>query len=544
VSAVDFIQSALKLTENMVSRRTKTFGLMLLCLALLSLMAVISGSHAVMAVKNEETKDSKTIASTQVSLDGRSHVEFDFNEEQGPLIPPPSEQERLDTIVRAFKHLPEEEQKRLGVNLEEKILEGTQGAADLDRIWKERQKEFRQAMDALMKPAEKMAELVQVLQNSTLLGDSAVSAALIDLDSILGDIDNSRDFHTIGGWPTLVGMLAPAYSDEHRAMAALAVGTAVKNSYDFQLWSLEKVYEEGKKVEVDVTSLFKDPNAPEVVRMSLDELKGLLASNKKSAIDLLVEVLWERASSVVLSPRNFCNSTNYGYDDSLLRRSLYAISAASRGNPDVQEALLEMSPPLNSLAYPVHNSSFMWALETLSSPCTVDSIEVPRKVWAFIDDMLDEREYARVTLLNSPDMTADMIDQLQSLELIGDKFCSASWMRTAYAAIDGILTRYSLGELEGLFEDFSAVEEDVPRSWEASTMSAGEKAAVRATLESTDSVIQHLHGQCGAKEDPSLFSSSVTSLLKHMRSSTRAQKIHEASFHDMNSTYTYSDSQY
>jgi hypothetical protein len=38
--------------------------------------------------------------------------------------------------------------------------------------------------------------------------DEEVSQALIDLESLLTDIDNARDFHTIQAWPILLGDLS------------------------------------------------------------------------------------------------------------------------------------------------------------------------------------------------------------------------------------------------------------------------------------------------------------------------------------------------
>ena len=62
-----------------------------------------------------------------------------------------------------------------------------------------------------------------------------------ELEGLLCDIDNARDFHTIGGWPVLASLLAPSEGrdSETQALAAWAIGSAVKNSYDYQLWSVE-----------------------------------------------------------------------------------------------------------------------------------------------------------------------------------------------------------------------------------------------------------------------------------------------------------------
>lgn len=43
-------------------------------------------------------------------------------------------------------------------------------------------------------------------------------AQLVDLESFLEDIDNARDFHTIGGWPVLANTLLGHFSDHVRAL--------------------------------------------------------------------------------------------------------------------------------------------------------------------------------------------------------------------------------------------------------------------------------------------------------------------------------------
>jgi hypothetical protein len=164
-----------------------------------------------------------------------------------------SEQDRLDTIVRAFKRLPPPELERLGVDISsDRILQGTERAEQLKRAWLERQAELKRAYESMTKPAEHMGELARRIKEyhysvssaSSLINPddllvNQTSAALDELESALADIDNAHDFHTIKGWPVLVSILAPIHRSELRARAALAVGTAVKNSYDYQLWVLE-----------------------------------------------------------------------------------------------------------------------------------------------------------------------------------------------------------------------------------------------------------------------------------------------------------------
>mmetsp|Transcript_32383 Transcript_32383/g.54140 ORF Transcript_32383/g.54140 Transcript_32383/m.54140 type:complete len:385 (+) Transcript_32383:118-1272(+) len=211
-----------------------------------------------------------------------------------------ADQERIDTIVRAFKRLPGMELDALRIDLDQPILEGTVEASALFDAWTLRQQELREAMKNVLQPAELMANITRQLNATILTSSSSATTSgdpeqllsgslsveekvylLKQLESLLDDVDNARDFHTIGAWPTLISFLSshrpgtnpnplPAAEvvDERtattttgttgtttgtttaqvqvpndasiRSAAAWAVGTAVKNNYDYQLWTLEK----------------------------------------------------------------------------------------------------------------------------------------------------------------------------------------------------------------------------------------------------------------------------------------------------------------
>lgn len=63
--------------------------------------------------------------------------------------------------------------------------------------WTKRQEELKIAMASVVKPAEFMAEIaVKLRENNQSISESVES--LKELESLLSDIDNSRDFYTIG----------------------------------------------------------------------------------------------------------------------------------------------------------------------------------------------------------------------------------------------------------------------------------------------------------------------------------------------------------
>lgn len=317
------------------------------------------------------------------------------------------EQERIDTIVRAFNRLPAPELERLGVDItsSEPIVQGTSRAHDLKRAWLERQKELKVAMESMTKPAEHMGELARRMKVFVEQGrmqehervanadpDSVkdISNALEELESSLSDIDNARDFYTIGGWPVLVSMLSPDQHLDHRARAAWAIGTAIKNSYDYQLWVLER---QG----------------------------GEETTRGASCLQLLVSML----------------DVSHANPEELQRRALYALSSAVRGNADVQETLLLLQPDDLSVASPAPSSLFLnqlafLAVKNFSSP------EIPRKVWSLVSDMLQEAAYVRgelaAELAQLPDNSI-MHEQMQQLHMLGDHLCSMAWANLASSTL-------------------------------------------------------------------------------------------------------------
>lgn len=319
-----------------------------------------------------------------------------------------AEQERIDTIVRAFNRLPAPELSRLGVDVSEHIVQGTTKAEILKRTWLERQKELREAMDSMTKPVEHMGQLAQQIKSFTeapkekenLSNIHDISNVLEELETSLADIDNARDFHTIGGWPILVNMLEPGRHPALRSRAAMAIGTAMKNSYDYQLWALESS------------------------SVPIGNWLGQQIDGNWTCLELLLDLL--------------DSSDVSDLEEEPQRRALYALSSAMRGNSDVQEALLSMTttdiePRRNSkISYDILKQLTVLASKNSTSP------EVPRKVWSLVADMLGESGYVHgelaAVLANHPDKIA-MREQLHSLKMLGDSLCSVQWAFLASAAL-------------------------------------------------------------------------------------------------------------
>ncbi|CAM9123908.1 unnamed protein product [Ectocarpus fasciculatus] len=146
---------------------------------------------------------------------------------------------RADRMLAALESIPEGE--RQGMDLDVEALRSkplAERLAELQGLWEVRQQELREAYDAMPKVNELLMERIDILNNAYAT-DGALTGALTDLEDLLSDIDMARDFHTIGGFPTLASMLRCSRPEGVRELAAWAVGTAVKNEPEHQLWVLE-----------------------------------------------------------------------------------------------------------------------------------------------------------------------------------------------------------------------------------------------------------------------------------------------------------------
>jgi hypothetical protein len=205
----------------------------------------------------------------------------------------------LDLMIRSFGKLPDEEQETIGFSaLMRKAEESGQpiDVNDLYAIWNIRQAKLKEAMDAmsdaavvlsgLIKALDNATQSAQIIANSELLSfdEEAALDTLYQLEDYLSDVDNARDFHeALGGWPSLISLLSPkprwrsssmVHSKEEltaaqdrllrasaqsetpqpvRGMAALVIGTAIKNEAKYSRWVLESVVRS-----LDVTPVAKE----------------------------------------------------------------------------------------------------------------------------------------------------------------------------------------------------------------------------------------------------------------------------------------------
>lgn len=160
---------------------------------------------------------------------------------------------RADRMLAALESIPEDERQGLGLDVDGlRSMPLAERLEKLEELWTVRQQELREAYDAMPKVDELLIKRIEVLQDASTTEDAAI-VALADLEDLLSDIDMARDFHTIGGFPTLASMLRDPQPGTVREMAAWVIGTAVKNEPGHQLWVLE--VRQRTNVGVDHTTL-------------------------------------------------------------------------------------------------------------------------------------------------------------------------------------------------------------------------------------------------------------------------------------------------
>lgn len=406
-----------------------------------------------------------------------------------------TEQDRLDTMVRALGRLPEPERQRLGVDISTPVLPNTERAEALHKAWESRQKELKSAVESMVKPAEHMAQLAQTLRNfvpgkTSTTSEEEVTAALKELESALSDIDNARDFHTIGGWPALVSMLGREHSLLHRGLAAWGIGTSIKNSYDHQLWVLESIDPSSKAAAELQAAVSVDGNS---LLHNKEKTPGQM-----TCLELLVDLLAGTSNPTDNADVSSSSSSSVSQSQETSRRALYAISSAARGNMDVQEMLLTLE--------------FLPRLSSLASSNTTTDPELRRKIWSFISDMLEESSFIRNELSESTQslisptasvedreaVRADIARQLKELKLIGDELCKDSaWTLDAST---------SLGRI--LFDEQT-------KKMLLSSKPSVEAIPIRATLDSLITVLGELTKQC---HDTHWISSLKAIVIEQIRS--------------------------
>jgi len=211
------------------------------------------------------------ILKKEVSVDGSLVIVENDSDNHEELA-----DEDVIVIHRTLSQLPEDEKERIGgipelpppLNSMKYSKEQYEAFQEKMRsVWKERQKELLELQDQLADFPKLLKNRINSLISyvdrgyihspNDIVGD--VTFVLEDLEYQLSDIDMSRDFHTLGGWKVLMSLLVDqshtnatlTYENNTKndnfyptqliqSKVALVMGTAVKNTEEFQVWIFEK----------------------------------------------------------------------------------------------------------------------------------------------------------------------------------------------------------------------------------------------------------------------------------------------------------------
>jgi nucleotide exchange factor SIL1 len=276
---------------------------------------------------DEDEEDDVNMAAAIIQEDGSVQVQQAAEKKKADK----AKRYDYDVMYRTLDKLPEQEKERIG-GLPE-LPSGSGGSTPLTskerqffekrmaEIWEKRQEELKEAQEYLVDFPEVLKERIKSIRDY--LKDPAthlkgmnldkeppegmtthIVSVLQDLEYLLTDVDNARDFHTLGGWPLLVSLLSEevhvpqnktisklsrkteAKIRAVQAHAAWAIGTTVKNTGEFSPFAIEELilgedYSTGRKttpIDLLIDTFckdYKDANSWEVRTLLAKSIYGI-----------------------------------------------------------------------------------------------------------------------------------------------------------------------------------------------------------------------------------------------------------------------------
>ena len=331
---------------------------------------VPAGAHIRMDLSTGErwaklaTITGEEITTTQVEIDSSTggivalhnnhhnndHKHQEQEQSTDKVIAENKQQYDYNMMHRTLSQLPPDEQKRIGglpqLPQADKIDPETRKKFEkrMEEIWIQRQAELQAIQQEFMADMPKLL-LARIRRIDSYLQDpythlmedwnddddndeekdaavSHIVSVLLDLEHHLSDVDMTRDFHTLGGWPLLVSLLSDTVHqsvnqttlsadlekkvNDIQAHAAWAIGTAVKNMREFFPYAIEE--------------------------FSIDD--GISKTTTTTAIHLLVTLI-----------QNAAAKDDETSSSSKLRKSMYALGALLRGNREAQTLFCALDGP-------------------------------------------------------------------------------------------------------------------------------------------------------------------------------------------------------
>jgi nucleotide exchange factor SIL1 len=134
-----------------------------------------------------------------------------------------------DLMYRTYERIPEKDRPDLPDRSDPKFK------VVMRDLWDKRQ---AQLADAISKMADMPTVLESLIKSLTVPEER--SMALSELAYLLSDIDIARDFYILNGWvPLLRASQDTSVTETDRAVAVMAMGTAVRNNVEFYHWADE-----------------------------------------------------------------------------------------------------------------------------------------------------------------------------------------------------------------------------------------------------------------------------------------------------------------
>lgn len=293
--------------------------------------AKIATNGAVVLTSTPNVPTSSSSKQTAEKTDEKEEPQYDFDMMHRTLSQlPPEEKQRMElpaavpptTVTPEQRAKFEQKMKDIWKQRQEQLKQFEEEfAVDLPEVLKQR---IARIQDYFHDP---VTELLAIQMNedndSVMMGDQEdqvthIVSVLQDLEFHLSDIDMTRDFYTLGGWPLLVSLLSTEVHDASsnrtipdqlrprvhavQSTAAWTLGTAVKNTLEFGPYALSRVQ--------------------------------MRTGQEKTALDILMDELEQMHRDAVLQAQN-----------QKFQKYLYALGSILRGNRLAQVQFCSMRGP-------------------------------------------------------------------------------------------------------------------------------------------------------------------------------------------------------
>jgi nucleotide exchange factor SIL1 len=214
--------------------------------------------------KGDDASFSLVAAATTAKTTSSTNKDMDFEMMHRTLSNLPYDEQtniQLPAYVSKSdaKHRPNFEQQMIQIWLQRQEQLRLLEQMDLPQLLKERIQQIQTYFDT---DATLRLERIDLKRKHDIgeLDPQDICSVLYDLEYHLTDIDMTRDFHTLGGWPLLVSLLDPQLHlinrtkmeildtetvfqkiDRVQMHAAWCIGSAVKNQEEFHGWATQRL---------------------------------------------------------------------------------------------------------------------------------------------------------------------------------------------------------------------------------------------------------------------------------------------------------------